>query len=392
MFIKLNPKKISNESQWPTTHTVKFLQAGLVDYSDIGLGILNLPKDTIDDHLVNSFQDKPVVIKHQEVSPGNFQDLAVGYIKKVYYNSNDGWYYCDMLITRDEGHEMVRNGCGVSCAYKVGQLGAGGSKNNISYKGTIVSGEGEHLALVDHPRYEECRVVINGKDGVLYNEKEFLAKNQKQEESKMFFKFWGKKEDKGFSGDTEVTLPNGKKAKLSDIIKVNNEIESHEIDGSQEIELANGKKIKLEDAVNAFMAKNKATDEKEETDEEKAAKEAEAKKAENAKKLENCGCGGKDGKHMGNCTMYNEDGSDKEKKKEEKDEKMENAIKEIEKLKVENEALKAAQKNMGNFVKLNQAADKVVIENGDNGTSSSGTLESKMENSKKFFGHKQAAK
>ena len=382
-------EKLANEKQWPKTYTSKFLQAGLVDYTDMGLGILNLPKETIDKHLINSFIDKPVIVKHKEVNTENFIDLAVGYIKNVYYNSIDGWYYCDFLITRDEGHEKIRNGWGVSCAYKVGALGQGGTKNNIVYNGNITSGEGEHLALVQNPRYEECRVIINGKPGVIYNEKEFQLKNNKQEDTNMFFNFFGKKEDKGFAPDTLVELGNGKKAKISEIIAFNNSIkEKHEIDGSQEIVLANGKKITLEDAVAAYVASlgNASTDDKEKEDEEKAKKEAEAKKVENSKKFENCGCGGKD-KHAENCTMYNADGSEKEKEKEGDDKKkVENALKEVKDLKLENAALKTAKDHMGDFVKLDAArktAEDVTLL--QNGTLNSGTLENKLENSKKFF-------
>jgi hypothetical protein len=384
-----NDKKVFNESQWPRTYTSKFLQAGLVDYSDMGLGILNLPKETIDQHLINSFVDKPVVVKHKDVNTGNFVDLAVGFIKSVYYNSVDGWYYCDFMIHRDEGHEKIKNGWGVSCAYKVGQLGQGGTKNNIVYNGNIVTGEGEHLALVQNPRYEECRVIINGKAGVIYNEKDFLLRNTKQEDNKMFFNFFGKKEDKGFSGDTLVDIGNGKKAKLADIIALNNSLsDKHEIDGKHEIELANGKKLTLEEAVANYAKslQNKSTDENEKEDEDKDNKKDEGadkdKKAENAKKLANCGCGGKDG-HKADCTMYNEDGSDKKDEKKEKEEKMENELKA---LKLENEALKAAQKGMESFVKIenarNQNQEDVTLENS---TKNSGTIENKLENSKKFF-------
>ena len=74
----------------------------------------------------------------------------------------------------------------------------------------------------------------------------------------------------------------------------------------------------MEDAIKAF---NAATDSGEKSDEDKAKEKAEAKKkddeavakAENEKKLKNCGCGGKEGKHADNCTMYNSDGSDKAK-------------------------------------------------------------------------------
>lgn len=213
----------------------------------------------------------------------------------------------------------------------------------------------------------------------------------------MLFNFFGKKEDKGFAPDTVIDLGNGKTAKLADVMKIANSIlsqEAHQIDGSQEIELANGKKVKLEDAIKAY---NAATDKGETEDEKKNREEAEGKdkkKAENAVKFKNCGCGGeKDGIHAQACKMYNSDGSDKEKGSE--DEKMKNALttleNEVKALKLKNEALEAASKNMDSFVKL-EAAKKgqtdVVLENS---TKESGTLDSKLENSKKFFVAKKTA-
>lgn len=379
-------KKLKNESQWPKTYTRKFLEPGMVDYTDMGMGILYLGKETID-LMIPSFIDKPVVIKHQEVTPGNFQDIAVGYIKSIYFNPQDLWYYVDYLITKDEGHEKMEAGWGVSCAYKVGRLGNGGKRNNVDYEGEIIHGEGEHLALVQNPRYEQCLMIVNGKEGILYNEISFSNRTLKNqtEDNEMRFNFFGKKDDKGFKGDTMVDLGNGKKATLADVIAFNNSLQDkHEIDGSEEVTLANGTKIKLEDAVKNFVAQNKATDDGEESDEDKAKKKAEGdKKAENAKKFSNCGCGGKDDKHMDNCKMYNSDGSEKEGEPDEKADKMENELKA---LKIENEALRVAIENKDTFIAINSARDKnesdLLLENG---TKESGSLEDKLENGKKFF-------
>ena len=379
-------KKIANARQWAKTYSFKFLEPGLVSYNDVKMGTLLLKKETID-KLAPTFTDKPLVINHQEVSPGNFEDIAVGYIKSVYYNAVDGWFYADVLVTNDLAHKHIEDGWGVSCAYKVQNIGEGGKYHNIQYDGEIMNGEGEHLALVQNPRYEDCMLAVNGVDAVLYNEKNFISKTNKQEDNKMFFNFFGKKEDKGFAPETLVDIGGGKKAKIGDIIAFNNSVaEKHEIDGKQEIELANGKKVTLEEAVKAYAASlgNASTDKDEDKDEDKAKKEAEAKKAENAKKLVNCGCGGEGDKHKAGCTMYNEDGSDKKKDdKDDKDEKMENEIKA---LKLENAALKAGSLHMKDFVKL-ENANKAEQEDAllQNGTTKSGSLESRFENSKKFF-------
>ena len=394
MIQLLSEKKVlKNEKQWPRTYTRKFIEQGLVDYKDAnlakGLKVLLLRKETID-QMIPGFIDKPVVIKHQDVDTDNFTDLSVGYIKSITFNPIDGWYYVDFLITHDEGHEKMEDGWGVSCAYKVNQIISGGKYHNIEYDGEIVAGVGEHLALVQNPRYEDCLTVVKGVEEFLYNEKSYLTKNQR-EDNKMLFNFFGKKEDKGFAPETMVDLGNGKTAKLADIMKIANSIlskEAHQIDGAEEIELANGKKVKLEDAIKAF---NAATDKGETEDEKKAREVEEGKKAENAVKFKNCACGGeKDGKHMDSCKMYNSDGSEKKDGKEKEGEDMKNAVtalqNEIKELKLKNEALEAAVKNGDTFIKLNAAKNlqtgEVVLENS---TKESGTIDSKLENSKKHF-------
>ena len=173
---------IQNEKSWPKTYTRKFLEQGLVDYKDSGYGTLLLPKKTIDD-LIPSFIGKPVIVKHQDVDQGNFLDAAVGYIASITFNQADGWYYCTFIITHDEGHEKLSEGWGVSCFYKAQQVRGGGKYHNVDYDGEIVSGEGEHLALVKNPRYEECleavpAMMVNDKAAYLYNEKAYLARHK----------------------------------------------------------------------------------------------------------------------------------------------------------------------------------------------------------------------
>jgi hypothetical protein len=391
MLLKLSDNVTVKNGQWPKTYTRKLIEQGLVDYKDLKIAggkikVLLLRKETID-QIVPSLIDKPVIIKHQDVDTENFKELAVGYIKNIYFNPIDGWYYVDFLITDDEGHQAMEDGWGVSCAYKINQIISGGKYHNIDYEGEIVQGVGEHLALVKNPRYEDCLTVVNGVECLLYNEKSYLTKNQ-QEDNTMLFNFFGKKDDKGFKPDTLVDLGNGKTAPLGEIMKIANSIlskEAHQIDGTVEIELENGKKVKLEDAIKAF---NAATDKGETADEKAAREKEEGKKAENAVKFKNCACGGeKDGKHMESCKMYNADGSDKEKK----DDKMENATlvalqNDVKAVKLENEALKEAIKNNGIFVKINTLKDasleNVVLENS---TKESGTIENRLENAKQYF-------
>ncbi len=378
-MIIIHENKLQNERQWPKKYTRKFLEQGLVDYSDIKLGTLLLKKETID-QMLPSFIGKPVIIKHKDVDEKNFTDFAVGYVTDIYFNAIDGWYYVDFLVTHDEGHEKMEEGWGVSCSYKVHQITAGGDYHNIAYEGEIASGTGEHLALVENPRYEECLMVVNDKPCLLYNEKTFLTRKEltnSQEEETMFKIFGKKDEKKGFSPDALIELANGVKVTLKNLVNsyVGKE-ESHDIDEEAEIELGNGKTAKLKDLVKAH---NEKTD-KGEDEEEKKEKEPAKKEAENGKKVNNCSCGAEEGKdHMKDCKMYNEKTDDDEKKDEEKE-------KEVEK-KADNEkkeALKSADLHKQTMIKIANASqlDNAV----EQGSTSSNSLKDKLERGRKYFG------
>ena len=166
----------NNAKEFPSLYSCRFLKDGLVSYEDSGSGINLIKKETID-RMLNSFIGKPVVIKHMEVTPGNFQEVAVGYITDLYFNSQDGWHWSKFLLINDKAKELIQHGYSVSCAYHVNKFGPGGENHAIRYENEILEGEGEHLALVPNPRYEECGVphlVLNSK-GARYANSETLT-------------------------------------------------------------------------------------------------------------------------------------------------------------------------------------------------------------------------
>jgi hypothetical protein len=404
---KFYDAKISNEKQWPAKYTRKFIEQGLVSYAEMGLDNLLLRKETID-NLVPSFIGKPVIIKHEEVDPGNFLDLAVGYITDIYFNAVDGWYYVDFLITHDKGHEKISDGWGVSCSYKVNQLISGGDYHNIPYTQEIVSGVGEHLALVANPRYEDCLdqvgsgtpMMVNDKPAYLYNEKTYLEKH-KPEDNEMAFKIIGKKDEhKGFSLDSVLQLANGVKVKIADLIKLHNATVAEEVGEEEEITLPNGKTAKLIDLVNTWKAANGDTDEGEEKDEKDEEGKDEGKSRDKSiknKKLKNCGCGAKDGKHGDDCTMYNSDGTEKDPEAQAiaQGDKLKNELalvnEKLEALQLENEALRTGAANLGAFVKISNAGKQKTNEDAvllENGTPHSGSMEAGLARGKALFGSK----
>jgi len=162
-----------NEKTWPSSYKCNFLEPGIVSYEDVGQGIALLKKESMDTW-INSFKGKPVIIDHQNVSPANFKETAVGYITNVLYNSTTGWYDAEFIITDDEGHEAIKNGYSVSCSFDVKNSIGGGEWHASKYDEEITKGEGLHLALVTSPRYEDCRIVVNSKRAVVNTSSEVL--------------------------------------------------------------------------------------------------------------------------------------------------------------------------------------------------------------------------
>lgn len=156
-----------NAKGWPEFYTCNFLEPGLVSYEDSGAGIAMLRKETIL-KMLPTFMGKPVVIDHKDVTPKDFENHAVGYITKVWYDDYCNWAMCNFILTDDKAKEKVATGYSVSCAYDNVVVGPGGEKNAIKYDEEIIDGIGNHLALVTTPRYEEakispCMMLVNSK-------------------------------------------------------------------------------------------------------------------------------------------------------------------------------------------------------------------------------------
>ena len=176
-------KVVRNEQGWPGQYSCNFLEPGVVSYRDVGQGVAYLRKETIDSW-VNSFVGKPVVIDHSEVTPENFKDKAVGYITKVWYNAGDGWYWADFLLTDDEAKKLVEKGYSVSCAFDVEDTLPGGEAHAVKYDEEITKGTAEHLAIVETPRYEGCRIVQQGAQLVWNSKKAKVIVNKVKAENK----------------------------------------------------------------------------------------------------------------------------------------------------------------------------------------------------------------
>ena len=203
-----------NAKTWPRPFTSRFLEAGLVSYEEQGLGKELLKKETID-LFVQTFAGKPVIIRHSSTNPSNMEGKAVGYVSRVWFEPADGWFYCEGVIKDDGAKTLIENGWSVSCSYHVrSTTPEGGKYHNIDFAREITAFEGEHLALVENPRYEEANIRLNEKP------------KQNMNVFKIIMKKLGAGRDNAAAEDSVSEVPSdsavvqheGKSLKLSDLV------------------------------------------------------------------------------------------------------------------------------------------------------------------------------
>lgn len=162
----------------------RFIEDGLVSYGDAG--VLKVTKEALD-KFSQTLVGCPVIIKHQEVNDGNADALRSGVISDVYFNADDGWYYCAGVIWDKEALQKIEEGWSVSCCYNMtDSTGDSGEWHNMHYDDELLNGVFEHLAIVPNPRYEEATILLNSKEkeyDMLF--KLFNGKKSNEEKSEM---------------------------------------------------------------------------------------------------------------------------------------------------------------------------------------------------------------
>ena len=88
-------------------------------------------------------------------------DIEVGRVHNVWFNDEDGWYWCDGVLTSQNAIDLINDGYSVSCSYNVSDFtDKGGTVNNIKYDMEFLDGVFTHLAIVNNPRYEDAEITV----------------------------------------------------------------------------------------------------------------------------------------------------------------------------------------------------------------------------------------
>lgn len=179
----------NKEMPWPKSYKCNFIEPGPVHYQDLGPckvcgdqrvcgndgdecdteGETILVTDEALDRMAPTFVGKPVIDReHKEVSPDTIvKGDAEGIVTRVY--KEGGWNWCDFLVWDPKTQEHCDKGLfSVSCAYEPTEVDdVEGEYHNIPYASTIKNGFYTHLAIVQSPRYEGARILVNSKGGLM---------------------------------------------------------------------------------------------------------------------------------------------------------------------------------------------------------------------------------
>ena len=160
-YSKLKTIEKTNSKDWAKTYKASnFIEKGVCTYND---ETIYLSQEALNKAIL-SIKGRPVVIKHQKVTPQNMEDHAVGYVSDCGFCSDDASFYCNFLVFDDEGKEVIAKDYSVSCAYIPKAFGKGGTWHNTPYDREVTELEFTHLALVPDPRYEDAKIYENSKD------------------------------------------------------------------------------------------------------------------------------------------------------------------------------------------------------------------------------------
>lgn len=164
--------KIKNASVLPKVYFGLHMAEGVAEYREPDKAPLRvlINENTIKKMDV-TFRGRPVYVRHvDQVDLSNLQEEADGYVIRSFFNKADGKHWAEFIVVSDRGHDAIAKGWRLSNAYIPGSdYGVGGQWHGVDYQKEILSGEYEHLAIVDDPRYDES-VVMTPEQFKNYNE------------------------------------------------------------------------------------------------------------------------------------------------------------------------------------------------------------------------------
>lgn len=167
-----------------------------------------------------TFAAKPIFVEHVDEVDQDINELrkeADGWVVESFFNEVDGKHWVKFIIVTDQALRAIQNGFRLSNAYIPQLTPKHGVWNGVPYQQQVMGGEYEHLAIVQHPRYEES-VIMDPEEFKQYNAAQAVEltklKNSKSKgETTMSFKLFKrtKVENSADLAGMHVELPKSKK-------------------------------------------------------------------------------------------------------------------------------------------------------------------------------------
>lgn len=211
--------KITNASTLPRLYLGLHMSEGVAEYRPDGQAPYRVfvGEETIK-NMDPTFQGRPVYVGHVDGVDLAKIDQADGYVVRSFFNQADGKHWCEFLVTTDRGHEAIRSGWRLSNCYQLKNSRGGGQWHGVDFLKEVSDAEYEHLAIVQHPRYEES-IILTPEEFKAYNEKKEKelktlanSKTKKEEKNGMLNFFKRERVENGADlENTMVELPKSKK-------------------------------------------------------------------------------------------------------------------------------------------------------------------------------------
>lgn len=256
---------------YPKRYRSEFIEPGICSYKDLGLGIIYVGSDVLD-NMNPTFIGKPVINEeHEDLTPEqafklsneDLESRADGVVYEVGRLPN-GWFYNDFIVwDLDTQKNIDERGYSVSCAYIVEKSGNGGKYHDIPYDEEVLKGIYTHHCVVPNPRYEGARVyeLTSTYQNCRADEVLQIIKNSKGEDNmKMKSKIFkhllnGLPGKKGKVKEIKNQEGDGEEKKEPD----EKDEEMKNMEGSF-IQTENGDKIPIEEAVAAYKSQKSNQD------------------------------------------------------------------------------------------------------------------------------------
>jgi hypothetical protein len=273
--VKKLKNNIDSENRYPKRYRAEYIYPGIVSYEDSGAGKVLVLEEALN-RMKKSFIGKPAVnFVHKDLtaeeafklSNEDLESLADGVVSDVGIISDGerkGWHYADLIIWDEATKNNIDlYGFSVSCAYTPSKVDStGGKHNNIEYDEEVLDGIYDHMAIVEHPRYEQAKIYENSKnpkEGTVakfkfFSKKENAKKNTEEEAKEVDMKnsvFVNSDGEEIPMEELEAAYKAKKKNEIEEEEKKKNAVQK--INAGDEVEI-DGKKVKANDLYNAYKA------------------------------------------------------------------------------------------------------------------------------------------